>query len=439
MSEQTVDNPLYQRDGRPSFAKAVPMALQHVVAMVVGCVTMPMIIAATAGVSAADQIIMVQASLFAAALAIILQSFGVKGVFSSGLPVMVGSGFAFLPTLRMIVEAGGVGAMAGAQIAGACVGIAVGLCFKKIRFLFPPIVTASVVLTIGISLYTTAVNYMAGGTPSDPMFGSMRNWALAMITLVTVIICGQFFKGLVKASATLIGMATGYIAAMAMGLIQFGDVSAAGWLQIPAPFHFAPEFSLSAVISLGIVFMVNAVQDIGQFEATSNGVYEREAQAAEITGGVIGNNLCSLLAGVLGGMPVATAGQNVGIVVTTKVINRMVFGIAGAIVMAAALIPKLSALFITIPLPVLGGATITVFGSIAMTGVRMLARDGLSPRSMFISGLSIALAIGIPRVNGVFAGFPSWFGQIFGSSEVIIAAITAVLLNLLLPKEKKEI
>lgn len=328
--------------------------------------------------------------------------------------------------------------LAGAQIAGACMGMVVGLVFKKIRFLFPPIVTGSVVLTIGISLYDTAVNYMAGGTASDPSYGSARNWILALITLAAVIVAGQFGKGMVKASATLIGMLVGYIAAALWGGIDFSGVGTASWVQLPEPFHFAPAFHLNAVISLGIVFMVNAVQDIGQFEATANGAFERAATGAEITGGVIGNNLCSLLGGILGGVPVATAGQNVGIVVTTKVINRIVFGIAGGIVLIAGLVPKLSAILITIPQPVLGGATITVFGSIAMTGVRMLAREGLSPRSTFIAGLSVALAVGIPQISNAFAGCPAWIGQIFGGSEVIIVALSAILLNLILPKEKKE-
>jgi NCS2 family nucleobase:cation symporter-2 len=434
------ENALYERTGTPPLGKAIPLALQHVVAMVVGCITMPMIVASAAGVSASDQIIMVQGSLLVAALAILLQAFGVKGFISSGLPVMVGSGFAFLPTLRSIAEQQGMGAVAGAQIAGACLGMLVGLCFTKIRFLFPPIVTASVVLTIGISLYDTAVNYMAGGSSASPTYGSVRNWALALITLITVIFCGQFCKGMVKASATLIGMVVGYFVALAMGMIQFTDVASAAWVQLPAAFHFTPEFNLNAMISLGIVFMVNTVQDIGQFEATSNGVYERAATNAEITGGVIANNLCSLLGGVFGGAPVAAAGQNVGIVTTTKVINRWVFGIAGSLVAVAALVPKLSAILITIPQPVLGGATITVFGSIAMTGVRMLARDGLSPRSVFIAGLSVALAVGIPQTANAFAGCPAWVSQIFGNSEVIVVAVVAILLNLILPNpiEKKE-
>ena len=439
MSQKTASTQdvLLQRGGIPPIGKAIPLALQHVVAMVVGCITMPMVIAGAAGVSAGDQIIMVQASLLVAALAILLHAFGKKGLISSGLPVMIGSGFAFLPTLQSVVKTDGMAGMLGAQVAGAVLGIVVGLCFKKIRFLFPPIVTASVVVTIGISLYDTAVNYMAGGVKTSETYGSPMNWALALITLITVILCGQFGKGMVKASATLIGMVMGYIAAACMGQIHFDSVGTAAWVQLPEPLHFGLTFNLSAVVSLGVVFMVNAVQDIGQLEATANGVYERPAENGEVTGGVIANNLCSLLGGLLGGSPVATAGQNVGIVVTTRVINRIVFGIAGGVVLVSALVPKLSAILITIPQPVLGGATITVFGSIAMTGVRMLARDGLSNRSVFIAGLSVALAVGIPQTAGAFQACPAWVGQILGSSEVIIVAISAILLNLILPKEKK--
>ena len=168
------------------------------------------------------------------------------------------------------------------------------------------------------------------------------------------------------------------------------------------------------------------------------GAFDRNASFQEISGGVIANNIASMIGGFLGGSPVATAGQNVGIVTTTKVINRTVFSLAAGIVALAALMPKFALILTTIPQPVLGGATITVFASIAMTGVRMLSREGLSPRSVFIAGLSIALAIGIPQTAGVFAGFPQWMTDIFGKSEVSIVAVSAIVLNLIVPKEKTE-
>lgn len=431
------DLSLFAFEEKIPLGKATPLALQHVVAMVVGCITMPMLVAGVAGVSSADQIIMVQASLLCAAVAIFLQVFHFKGV-GSGLPVIIGSGFAFLPTLVAIVGNYGMAGMLGAQVIGALLGVLVGVFFKYISFLFPPLVTASVVITIGISLYPTAINYMAGGNASSPTYGSMHNWLIAAITLVTVIICNQFCKGVLKASSTLAGMVVGYLAALLMGDISFESVGTASWFQLPQPLHFGIEFHPSAIIMLGIVFIVNAVQDIGQFEATANGAYNRGATDKELSGGVIANNISSMLGGFLGGTPSATCGQNVGIVVTTKVISRTVFALAGAIVALAAFVPKLAAILITIPQPVLGGATLTVFASIAMTGIRMLSKDGLSPRSVFIAGLSIAFAIGVVQTKGAFAQFPTWFSSIFGSSQVILVAIMSIILNLVIPNSEKE-
>ena len=437
-TKQAIDeSALYSFTGEAPLQKAVPLALQHVVAMVVGCITMPMLVAGVAGVSNSNQIIMVQASLFCASVAIFLQVFHFKGV-GSGLPVIIGSGFAFLPTLVAIVSDYGMAGMLGAQVVGALLGVLVGVFFKYISFLFPPLVTASVVITIGISLYPTAVNYMAGGNAKSATYGSVHNWIIAAITLITVIICNQFCKGILKASSTLAGMVVGYFTALLMGDITFDSIGTAGWFQLPQPLHFGIEFHPSAIIMLGIVFIVNAVQDIGQFEATANGAYNRGATDKELSGGVIANNLASMLGGFLGGTPTATCGQNVGIVVTTKVINRTVFALAGAIVALAAFMPKLAAVLITIPQPVLGGATLSVFASIAMTGIRMLSKEGLSPRSVFIAGLSIAFATGVVQTKGAFALFPTWFSSIFGSSQVILVALMSIILNLIIPNGEKE-
>ena len=423
MKKENNKEGLYSPKGKVSLGQAVPMALQHVVAMVVGCISMPMLVAGAGGISGSEQIVMIQASLLGAAIAIFLQHYPLKGLVGSGLPVMIGSGFAFLPTLSSIVGQYGIAAMLGAQVFGAAMGIIVGIFFKYIRKLFPPIVTGSVVVTIGISLYDTAVNYMAGGVKTAADYGSMQNWLLAMITLITVIICGQFGKGMIKASSTLIGMIVGYLSALAMGLIHFDGIGEAAWFQLPQVLHFGLDFQPSAMIALGIVFVVNAVQDMGQLEASANGAFDRNASFQEISGGVIANNIASMIGGFLGG---------------SQVINRTVFSLAAGIVALAALMPKFALILTTIPQPVLGGATITVFASIAMTGVRMLSREGLSPRSVFIAGLSIALAIGIPQTAGVFAGFPQWMTDIFGKSEVSIVAVSAIVLNLIVPKEKTE-
>lgn len=417
-----------------SLGIATPLALQHVVAMVVGCVTVPLILGSAGGLSQSDQVIMVQASLFCSAIAIFIHAFSKKGI-GSGLPVVIGSGFAFIPTLTSVVQHGGMSAVLGAQLVGSIAGIIVGIFFKKIRFLFPPLVTASVVITIGISLYPTAVRYM-GGNVGTAQYGSLQNWIVGLVTLIAVLFFTHFCKGIWKISATLLGLAVGYVLAACLGMVDFSSTLSAGWIALPKPFHFGLSFVSSAVVSMVIIFIINAIQDIGQFEATANGVYNRQASDSELSGGVIANNISSLLGSILGSTPNATCGQNVGIVVTTGVTNRLVFIIASIILIISAFIPKVSSIFLTIPYPVLGGATICVFASIAMTGVRMLSNAGLTPRNTAIAGLSIALAVGIAQSNGVFALCPQWVQTLFGGSEIVVVALVSIILNLIIPKEK---
>lgn len=413
---------------------ALPIAFQHVLAMVVGCVTVPVILGSAGQLSQADIIIMMQASLFCASIAILIHAFGDR-VIQTRLPVIIGSGFAFIPTLTVIVKDGGMSAVLGAQLIGALFGILVGLCFKKIRFLFPPVVTAAVVITIGISLYPTAVRYM-GGNVGSLEYGSLKNWIVALVTLSAVIFFSNFTKGIYKVSAMLLGLIIGYLLALSLGMVDFSQVMTSSWLALPKPFHFGMSFSTSAIVSMIIIFVINSIQDIGQFEATSNGIHSRSASDEEISYGVIANNISSGLGSVLGGTPNATCGQNVGIVVTTQVETRIVFVLAALFIMLAGLIPKVAALFITIPYPVLGGATISVFGSIAMTGIRMLSNAGLTQRNVTIAGLAIALAVGCAQSKGIFALCPSWIQILLGGSEIVIVALAAIVLNLVLPKDQ---
>ncbi|NLK20719.1 MAG: purine/pyrimidine permease [Epulopiscium sp.] len=414
--------------------QAVPLALQHVVAMVVGCVTVPTILGTVGEIGSDDLVIMMQASLLCAAIAILIHAYGRFGI-GSNLPVIIGSGFAFIPTLTSIVKAEGISGVLGAQLVGALVGILVGFGFKKIRFLFPPIVTASVVLTVGISLYGTAVKYMSGGENSE-FYGTPKAWIVALITLGSVLFFSQFCKGIMKVSSTLLGLIVGYILAFALGMVDFTRVANAAFIALPRPFHFGMSFSLGGIVSMIIIFVINSIQDIGQFEATTAGAFNRKATDKELSGGIIGNNISSALGAIFGGTPNATCGQNVGIVVTTNVTEKIVFTVAAVIIMVTALIPKLAGIFLTIPLPVLGGATITVFGSIAMTGVRMLSNAGLTQRNLSIAGLSVALAVGLSRTPGAFEMCPEVIKIIFGGSEIVIVALMAIILNLILPKDK---
>ena len=440
---------LFDLDGVPKMSQAIPLALQHVVAMIVGCVTPAIIISGAAGIDTADRVLLIQASLVVSALATLLQLFplGNKNGFhlGSGLPVILGVSFAYVPSMQAIAghESGlGVPMILGAQIVGGVVAIIVGFSIKKIRKLFPPLIAGTVVFTIGLSLYPTAVNYMAGGA-GKPLaseigklgFGSWQNWTTALITLAVVTVLNHFTKGILKLASILIGVIVGYVVALGFGLVDFSGVASAGLFQFPTPMHFGVVFDPSSCIAIGLLFAINSIQAIGDFSATTTGSMDRMPEDKELQGGIVGYGISNIIGAVLGGLPTATYSQNVGIVVTTKVINRIVLGMAAVILLVAGLIPKFSAVLTTIPQCVLGGATITVFASIAMTGIKLVMTEDMNYRNTSIVGLSVALGMGVTQAANSLAAFPDWATTIFGKSPVVVATCVAILLNVILPRD----
>lgn len=430
---------LYDFCRKPSFAQAAPLAMQHVVAMIVGCITPAIIVANAAGLGERDRIILVQAALVMSALSTLLQLFPVirtKWVaVGSALPVIMGVSFAYVPSMQAIAGDFGVGAILGAQVVGGIVAALVGLNIRRIRILFPPLITGTVVFAIGLSLYPTAINYMAGGVGS-PDYGSWKNWLVAFLTLVVVTFLNHYGKGIFKLASILIGIICGYLVALCFGLVDFSGVASASLFQLPRPLHFGMEFEPSSCVALGILFAINAVQAIGDFSATTIGAMDRTPTDEELKGGIFGYGLGNILCAIFGGLPTATYSQNVGIVSTTKVVSRRVLGMAAGILLAAGLVPKFSSLLTTIPQCVLGGATISVFASIAMTGIKLITTAPLSYRNTTIVGLSIAVGMGVTQASGSLAQFPDWVTTIFGKSPVVLATLGAVILNLILPRSR---
>ncbi len=432
---------IFELDGVPSFSQSLPLALQHVVAMIVGCVTPAIIVSSAAGINETDRIILIQAALFVSAISTLLQLFPFikteKFQLGSALPVIMGISFAYVPSMQAIAESFDIATILGAQIVGGIVALIVGIAVRKIRVLFPPIVTGTVVFTIGLSLYPTAINYMAGGT-SNPEYGSWQNWLVAFFTLAVVTVLNHFTKGTIKLASILIGIIAGYALAACFGMVNFGDVASAGYFQLPKPLHFSVKFEPSACIAIGVLFGINSIQAIGDFSATTVGSMNREPKNRELQGGIMMYGISNIIGAVFGGLPTATYSQNVGIVTTTKVVNRCVLGLAAVILMIAGFVPKFSALLNTIPQCVLGGATISVFASIAMTGIKLILRQEMNYRNTSIVGLSVALGMGITQAPAALANFPEWVTMIFGKSPVVMATIMAILLNLVLPKEEKK-
>ena len=431
---------LFELDGVPPLRRALPLAVQHVVAMIVGCVTPAIIVSGAAGLPANEQVILIQAALVISALSTLLQLFPLGKRLplglGSGLPVIMGVSFAYVPTMQAIAEGHGIAAILGAQIVGGLVAALVGLFVKKLRRLFPPLITGTVVFTIGLSLYPTAINYMAGGTSSVD-YGSWQNWLIAFFTLGVVTTLNHFGKGLWKLSSILLGIGAGYALAACFGMVHFESVAQASMFQLPQLLYFGVEFEISACVAIGILFGINAVQAIGDLTATTVGAMDREPTDKELQNGIVGYGVMNMIGGLFGGLPTATYSQNVGIVTTTRVINRVVLGLSALILGAAGLIPKFSALLTTIPQCVLGGATVSVFASIAMTGMKLVSSAEMDYRNSSIVGLAAALGMGISQASASLAAFPEWVTTIFGKSPVVVATIVAVVLNVILPKNKK--
>ncbi|MDL2234840.1 uracil-xanthine permease family protein [Christensenellaceae bacterium OttesenSCG-928-L17] len=448
--EQAVNrkDAIFQWKGFAGLHRSLPLALQHVVAMTVGCVTPALVISGSGvcNLTMDERTLLVQSALFIAAIATLLQLFPIGKRIGAGLPVIMGVSFAYLPTLQSIGIEFGIGAIFGAELIGGLVAVLVGIFIKRLRPLFPPLVSGTVVFVIGLSLYPTAIRYMAGGAGAAD-FGAPVYWLVAGVTLLIVLVLNHFTKGFVKLASLLIGMLGGYlfcllldaVGATSTPLVDFTPIANAAWLSVPQVLPFGMEFHGTAIASMVIMYVVNSVQSIGDLSATTGGAMDREPTDKELSGGIIGNGVSSVLGAFLGGLPTATYSQNVGIVTVTKVINRAVLALASLLILVAALIPKIASALTTIPQSVLGGATITVFASITMTGMRLITSEPMSYRTISIIGLSVALGQGIVAVQGALAGFPAWVGSVFGSSSVVISTLTAVVMNLVLPKERVEL
>ena len=374
---------LFSMDGIPHFFEALPLALQHVVAMIVGCVTPAIIVAGAAGLSQPDRVLIIQASLIAAAIGTLLQLYPIgrrTGIhFGAGLPVIFGVSFAYVPTMQTLASEYGIAAILGAEVFGGLCAILVGLSIHRIRKFFPPLVAGTVVFTIGLSLYPIAINYMAGGVGS-PTYGSWKNWVVALFTLVVVTFFTNFGKGLLRLASILVGILAGYILALAMGMVQFDNVMTAGYFEMPQVLHFGLEFDPPACIAISLLFVINSIQAIGDFSATTSGAMNRQPTSDELHGAILGLGATSILGSVL------------------------------------------------------GGATVSVFASIAMTGIRLALSDGATPRNMSIIGLAVAMGMGLSAAPQSLYLFPDWVTTIFGKAPVVVASMIAISLNQILPK-----
>ncbi len=345
MSNLTQNNAeLLKFDGKPSWGAAFPQAMQHVLAMLIGNITPPMLIAGTCGLSAEEKIMLTQAAMIIGGITTLLQLFPVFG-FGMKMPNVMGVAFAYMPILTIIGQQYGIAAIFGSQLVAGFVSIFVGMFIGKIRKFFPPIVSGTVVMSIGLSLYKTAISYIGGGSAAQAngTFGSGKFWFLAILTLIVTLACNFFGKGLVKASGMLIGIVVGYAASLLVGGVvsfadfeaAFADFEAASWFALPRPFYFGMEFHLDAIVMMILMYMVQAVQTIGDVSSTAIGGFGRQCTDQELGGAIKGQGICGMIGAVIGGLPTDPYSQNVGLICTTKVVARRVFTMVGVIMLLA--------------------------------------------------------------------------------------------------------
>lgn len=429
MSEQSSRSELFRLNGNPSIPVAIPQAMQHVLAMLIGNITPPIIIANAIGLPEEDKILLTQAAMIIAGLTTLLQLFPVFG-FGMGLPNIMGVAFAYVPILLTIGRTWGIEAIFGAQIIGGLASILIGAVIGKIRHFFPPIVSGTVVLAIGLSLYGTAINYIGGGNSNADNFGLPIFWAIALATTIITITINLKATGTLKISGMLIGILVGYLIAIPTIGVDFASIGSASWIALPRLFNWGLTFEPGAIALMVLMYIVQAVQTIGDVSSTAMGGFGRQAKNIELGGAIKGQGIMGMVGALIGGLPTDPYSQNVGLIVTTKVVVKKVFAIAAGVMLVAGFIPKFGAIMTTIPYPVLGGATITVFAAITMSGIQLIMEQPLTYRNRMIVGLALAGGMGLYIQPRSLQFFPQLVQDILGGSPIVLCFLIAFVLNI---------
>ncbi|MFJ8079827.1 nucleobase:cation symporter-2 family protein [Streptomyces sp. NPDC096205] len=415
-------------------SRLVPAALQHIAAMYAGVVTPPLIIGQACGLDLAARTRLIAASLLIAGVATILQTLGVKGFIGNRLPFVNAASSAGIAPILAIAETNDPGrqlpAIYGAVMVAGVFCLAIGPFFGRLLRFFPPLVTGVVITLIGVTLMPVPVGWAQGGDETAADFGAMHHLALAGFTLAVILLIQRFGRGFVKQVALLFGLLLGTLAAIPFGMADFSGLKSAPVAALPAPFAFgAPEFQPAAILSLCIVMLVLMTESSAGMLALGE-ICDRRTDARTITRGLRTDGIATLLGPVFGGFPTSAFAQNVGVVSLTRVRSRYVVAVAGATLIVLGAFPVLGAVVSLVPMPVLGGAGIVLFGSIAVSGIRTLSEAGLDDSSNIIL-VAVALGAGIiPLAAPTFyADFPAWAQTVLGSG-ISAGALVAVSLNL---------
>ena len=423
----------------PPMVQAVPLGLQHVLAMFASNVTPSVIVAGAAGLQfgGAEQVYLIQMAMLFAGIATLFQTVGF-GPIGARLPIMQGTSFAFVGVLAGIAATQGLGVALTSCIIGGLIHFALGSVIANIRYLFPPLVTGLVILANGLYLVPVGIKYAAGGAADFQMaaesFGSLMHWTVALTVIVVALGFKFMTKGMLSNAAILFGLIAGYLVAFMFGMVNFSSVGKASWVTSLQTLPYGFEFNLGAVIGVTLVSIVSAVETVGDTSATAKAGAGREATDGEISGATYADGLGTAVAGVFGGLPNTSFSQNVGIVGMTGIMSRHVVTIAGAIMVLCGLIPKIGAIIASMPLPVLGGGVIVMFGMVASAGLNVLSEVKMSRRNMIIIALSLSIGLGFNLVPSAVQYLPGIW-KTLATSAVAPTAFLAIILNQILPEE----
>ncbi|TKF71629.1 purine permease [Vibrio sp. F13] len=425
---------LYTLNERPPHGLTFLLALQHMLASIGGIVAVPLIVGASIGLPNTEIVSLINAALLASGIVTVAQCLGF-GPVGIRLPVVMGSSFAFLGVAISIGNEGGVAAIMGSALIGSFVVIGASFYMDKVRKLFPTVVSGVVVTLIGLTILPVAMNWVGDSPANTEQFATLPKLFLALISLGIVVGVSVYCKGAVAASAIVIGLAGGYIVALSLGMVDLEQISSAAWVGGPEPFKYGFTFSASAIISMSLVYIVVIAEATGDFMALGNNC-QTQVSGKDLKRGLLGDGLGSTLSSILTAMPLASFSQNVGIVGITGVASRYVVAATGGLLILGGLFPKLAAIAVTIPKPVLGGVGFVMFGMIAYAGIRMLIKAADTKRNALVICVGLASGLAVTFEPRLLQHLPHDLAN-FLHSGITTGTIMTVLLNLVLPKSSR--
>lgn len=441
MNETTDLDPsrLSDPDYEIPMAPRVALGMQHVLAMFASNVTPSIIVAGAAGFAfgGADMVFLIQMAMLFAGVATLFQTIGF-GPVGARLPVMQGTSFAFVPIMIGIVKSSGMAALMGSVVVAGLFHAALGTIIGRIRHWFPPLVSGMVITTIGLYLIPVGIKYAAGGAAdfqmNNPAWGGFGSWGLALVVIFVALGCKFYTRGLTSSAAVLIGLVAGYVVGIATGAVNFGGIGKAAWFAIPMPFKYGIEFNMTAIIGMCLISIVSAIETVGDISGIAKGGAGREATDKELAGGTYADGFGSAIAGVFGGLPNTSFSQNVGIVSMTGVMSRGVVTIGAIFLIICGFVPKIGAVVAAMPISVLGGGVILMFGMVVSAGINMLAGVKWSRRNMMILATSMSVGLGLQAVPKSMQHLPDTL-EMLAVSGLLPVAVLAVVMNLVLPED----